>query len=405
MTAVQDDFTRRLDRDPLDANSLADRYQSFRARQELLTTLHQCLCDGLDNGVTGTDLEALITSMHDEFRSFLNTYSWDDRKDLNRFPAGYPTPWLLGGLHHDLEELAAAGGRSPAAVYRDAPETSVTGLSQSARAVARALGDSDMAVQPLKILDDARGYGPLGSRSIEGPFDAEPPRRDHRAREVARRRSQEGRQVLRAVALAAHYSGSRVLAIPVTEAARTAARTQRYAHHVAEDERAATEKLATGVWRPPPGALIIVDDADELVPDDLRQLTKLAGATNTKLILVTADRAGLGPDDPTDSRIIDSWNRASRERTDVLHYRLPWNQHVGETGDYRLCATAADAPGRVKRYLSGLAAIPADIGHRHAAEILSAHDSLTTAYTDLAAPVQSRGIGGEQPGRDVGLCL
>lgn len=405
MTAIEDDFLRRLDRAPLDANSVADRHQAFRARDELLNKQHQRLQAAVDSGTSGETLKGLVTALNEEFRSFLNGFSWEDRKELNRFPEGYPTPWLVGELHYGQEDLAAAGGRSPAAVYRDAPETSVTGLSQSARAVVRALGDSDMAVQPLKILDDPRGYGPLGSRSIEGPFDAEPPRRGHRAREAARRRSREGRQVLRAVGLAAHYSGSRVLAIPVTEAARTAARTQRYAHHVAEDERAAIEKLATGVWRPPPGALIIVDDADELVPDDLRQLTKLAGATNTKLIVVTADRAGLGPDDPTDSRIIDSWNRASRERTDVLHYRLPWNQHVGEAGDYRLCATAADAPGRVKRYLSGLAAIPSDIGHRHAADILSAHDSLTTAYTDLAAPVQSRGIGGEQPGRDVGLCL
>lgn len=111
MTAIEDDFLRRLDRAPLDANSVADRHQAFRARDELLNKQHQRLQTAVDSGTSGETLKGLVTALNEEFRSFLNGFSWEDRKELNRFPEGYPTPWLVGELHYGQEDLAAAGGR------------------------------------------------------------------------------------------------------------------------------------------------------------------------------------------------------------------------------------------------------------------------------------------------------
>lgn len=294
MTQLEDDFLRRLDHEPLDANRLADRYQNLRAREDLLNRQHHRLRAAVDRSAGAGELNTLAADLHTEYQGFLSAFSWHERGEINRFPAGYPTPWRLAQLHCDREDLEAAGGRSPAAVYREAPESALDGLSPPAREVVNSLIDSDMSVQPLRILDDPHGYGLLGSRSIEGPFELADPPPDPHLTQAARRFSREGRQVLRAVALAAHYSGSRVLAVPATEAARSAAHNQRYAHHVADDPQTAIANLTSGQWKPPPGALIIVDDADEVAADELRGLCTLAGRTNTKLVLVSADRAGLG---------------------------------------------------------------------------------------------------------------
>lgn len=399
MTQLEDDFLRRLDQEPLDANQLADRYQNVRAREELLNRQHQRLCATVERGAGVSELKTLTEAMHTEYQAFLSGFSWHERGEINRFPAGYPTPWRLAQLHCDSGDLAAAGGRSPAAVYREAPEAALDGLSPSAREVVNALIDSDMSVQPLRILDDPHGYGLLGSRSIEGPFDVAETPPDPHLTQAARRTSHEGRQVLRAVALAAHYSGSRVLAVPATDAARTAAHTQRYAHHVADDPHTAIANLTTGQWKPPPGALIVIDDADELATDDVRQLTSLAGRTNTKLVLVTADRAGLGT-------AANTRNRESRESADALQHQLPWSQHVGEPRDYRLCATAADNPGRLQLYLAKLDLVPNDIAHQQAATLLQTHQQIVAAHTALAAPPKALHTSQElQDNRQHGLCL
>lgn len=399
MTQLEDDFLRRLDQEPLDANRLADRYQNMRAREELLNRQHHRLRAAVDRSAGAGELKTLAADMHTEYQAFLSAFSWQERGEINRFPAGYPTPWRLAQLHCDRGDLEAAGGRSPAAVYREAPESALDGLSPAARTVVNALIDSDMSVQPLRILDDPRGYGLLGSRSIEGPFDAvETPPEPHLT-QGARRFSREGRQVLRAVALAAHHSGSRVLAVPATETARSAAHNQRYAHHVADDTNTAIAKITTGQWKPPPGALIVVDDADELAADDLRQLTTLAGRTNTKLVLVSADRAGLGT-------AADTRNRESRENTDALQHQLPWSQHLGEPRDHQLCATAVDNPGRLQRYLSALDLVPDDIAHQQAATLLHGHHQIIAAYTALAAPPKEIRPSRElEDNRQHGLCI
>ncbi len=399
MTQLDDDFLRRLDQKPLDANRLADRYHNLRTREALLNRQHQQLCAAVERGAGASELQTLAEAMHTEYQGFLSTFSWQERGEINRFPAGYPTPWRLARLHCDRGDLQAAGGRSPAAVYRDAPESALDGLTPAGREIVTALTDSDMSVQPLRILDDPRGYGLLGSRSIEGPFDAADTPPDPHLTQVARAFSREGRQVLRAVALAAHYSGSRVLAVPATAAARSAAHHQRYAHHVADDPGTAVAKLTTGQWKPPPGALIVIDDADELASDDLRQLTGLAGRTNTKLVLVTADRAGLGT-------AADHRNRESRENTDALQHQLPWSQHLGEPSAYQQCAIAADNPGRLRRYLSALDLVPDDIAHQQAATLLQCHDQIAAAYTTLTAPPKAVQASREQEdNRQHGLCI
>ncbi|MCB0939261.1 MAG: hypothetical protein KDB72_03385 [Mycobacterium sp.] len=399
MTQLEDDFLRRLDQEPLDANRLADRYQNLRAREELLNSQHHRLRATVERGTAASELKTLAEAMHTEYQAFLSAFSWQERGEINRFPAGYPTPWRLAQLHSDRGDLEAAGGRSPAAVYREAPEAALDGLSPPARQVVNALIDSDMSVQPLRILDDPHGYDLLGSRSIEGPFDAAETPPDPYLTQAARRISREGRQVLRAVALAAHYSGSRVLAVPATNAAHSAAHNQRYAHHVADDPRTAVARLTNGQWKPPPGALIVVDDADELASDDVRQLSRLAGRTNTKLVLVTADRAGLGT-------AADTRNRESRESADALQHQLPWSQHLGEPRDYQLCATAADNPGRLQRYLSNLDLIPDDIAHRQAATLLQSHQQILAAYTTLAAPPKAVQASRElEDNRQHGLCI
>lgn len=412
MTAIEDDFLRRLDRTPLDANSVADHYEYFRARDAVMARLHERLRAGVDNGLTGTGLSDLVTELSGgEFSRFLNAYDWDKRRDLVRFPPGYPTPWRLGRLHQDRQALAAAGGRSPAAVYRDAPEAAVSGLSESAHTVVRALVDSDMSVQPVKILDDPRGYGIGGSRSVEGvpPPLAEADERDGRPanKAAAGRFRREGREVIRAVALAAHYSGARVLAIPAHGPALAEARANKYAHHIAENPGTAIEKLAGGEWKkPPPGALIIVDDADELGTDQILQLSSFAGDTNTKLLLVTADHAGLGPADPgRHSPASGEWNRCAREATDALAHQLPWGQHVGDPDDYRLCAAAADTPGELTQYLEKLTEIPNDIAHREAAEVLTRHATLIDGYRALTAPPISLAVADERRDRGYGIAL
>ena len=399
MTQIEDDFLRRLDQEPLDANRLADRYQNMRAREELLNRQHHRLCAAVDRSAGVGELKTLAADMHTEYQAFLASFSWHERGEINRFPAGYPTPWRLAQLHCDRGDLEAAGGRSPAAVYREAPESALDGLSPPARTVVNALIDSDMSVQPLRILDDPHGYGLLGSRSIEGPFDAVETPLDPNLTQAARRFSREGRQVLRAVALAAHYSGSRVLAVPASKTARSAAHNQRYAHHVADDPRTAIAKLTAEQWKPPPGALIVVDDADELDAHDLRQLTTLAGRSNTKLILVTADRAGLGT-------AADTRNRESRENTDALQHQLPWSQYLGEPRDHWVCATAADNPGRLQRYLSTLDLVPDDIAHQQAAILLQGHQQIVAAYTALSAPLKAVEARHElEDNRQHGLCI
>ena len=447
--AEADDFLARLDAEPLTANQIADRYEAFRSRDAVLTAQHERLAAAAHRGVTGQELDTLLDTLYDGFTEFLAGYRGEQRAELNRFPPGHPTPWRLGRLHQDLDILATAAGHSPAAVYRDAPESAHTDLSVVGRAAVASITSSAMSVQPLKILDDPRGYGALGSRSIEGDpvgatgrdtqrnlnirdvehearfltatenwtdeeveqtmgTDYAQSRRDRRT--LADTRA-EGRRILRAVSLAAHYSGHRVLAIPATAEARNEAQTRRYAHHVATDPLAAIDKMATGEWKPPPGSLLIVDDADELGAEELRQLSTLAATRNAKLLLVTADHAGMGPADLS-RRSRQVRDRPTRDRTDVMTHSLPWGQCLGAHNDVARAAMAADNFHEIEKYLAGLAVgrpagreAPDDIAHREAAALLTRRDAALTTYRELSFPSWARARAVPTPSRDAGLSL
>ena len=134
------------------------------------------------------------------------------------------------------------------------------------------------------------------------------------------------------------------------------------------------------------GALIIVDDADHLDSDQLRWFTRNAGATNTKLVLVTDDCAAPGP---------------SRALTTALAESLSWSHQLG-TPPAREIADSALA--RVSTYLNELTTMPDDDAHREAAAVLARRDTLATTFQELAAPIV-RDAGRQGPTRDTGLSL
>lgn len=257
----------------------------------------------------------------------------------------------LTQMRDEIELVESAGLRSPATVYADPRETTVADLSEPARSAVSHIIDSDMAVQPLHAHDTS-----------------------------------EKNAVIRAVALTAHHNDDKVLAIPASPAAAEQARTRRYAHATATPGEA-INNLTTGVWKPPPGSLLIVDDADHLDPDQLRRLTTHAGATNTKLLLATNDTGTPGP---------------SHTLTTALADTLPWSQHLG-TAPRR--PNPGTALARVAGYISTLSEVPQDDPHREAAALLTRRDNLAGVYRNLAAPVTARSAALDGPSREPGLSI
>lgn len=257
----------------------------------------------------------------------------------------------LDQMREEIELVESAGLRSPAGVYADCPEPATAALSDAGRAVVGNLVDSDMAVQLLQVADPS-----------------------------------EKSAIIRAVALAAHHSDAKVLAIPASSAGTDHARRHRYSNATASPCDA-IDKLTSGEWTPPPGTLLIVDDADHLDDAQLRRLTTHAGATNTKLLLVANPAAAAGP---------------SRHLTAALAATLPWSQHLGETPHN---ATADSALSRAAGYLGDLTAIPDDDTHRQAAALLTRRDNLIGVYRNIAAPVVVRGTGRVGPGTDLDASL
>ena len=73
-TPAEADFIARLDRDPLGANQIADRYAAFRSRDALLTAQHERLSAAAQHGVSGGELDALLDTLYDDFSGFLAGY-------------------------------------------------------------------------------------------------------------------------------------------------------------------------------------------------------------------------------------------------------------------------------------------------------------------------------------------
>lgn len=256
----------------------------------------------------------------------------------------------LNQMREEIELVESAGLRSPATVYADCPADVAAELSDAAQTVVGHIVDSDMAVQLLQV-----GGSP------------------------------EKAAVIRAVALAAHHSDAKVLAIPASPAAADHARQHRYSDAIATPA-AAIDKLTNGQWAPPPGTLLIADDADHLDEVELRRLASYAGSTNTKLLLVTSTTAAPGP---------------TRHLTAALADTLPWSQQIGDTTS----AASESALSRAAIHFRGHTALPEDETHRQAAALLTRRDNLIGVYRNLAAPVAARDTGRAAAGTDLGASL
>ena len=270
------------------------------------------------------------------------------RAFVQRPVAAFDLSRELDQMREEIELVESAGLRSPAAVYADCPETALEGLSEAGRVVVRHLVDSDMAVQILEV--------------------------GHRDEKSA---------LLHTVALAAHHSDAKVLAIPASSAAADEARGRRYSDSTASPAEA-IDKLTTGQWTPPPGTLLIVDDADHLDDPQLRRLTTHAGATNTKLLLVTSASGTPGP---------------SRHLTAALAGTLPWSQQLGDT------RSTDSALSRATAHLAGLAMTPHDDIYRQARALLVRRDNLVGVYRNVAAAVVLRDASRGGPENNLGASL
>jgi len=145
-------------------------------------------------------------------------------------------------------------------------------------------------------------------------------------------------------ALAATAAADRhpVIAVPATPAAAARAATNPALRTVADPDQAAMS-LHTRGWKLPPGALIVVDDADHCPAHRLNSLIRYAQRDNTKLVLITDHTAPPGP---------------SRALTDALAAAHPWAHHrLGEPD------TTHSIAARLR-------------------ELLTSYDTLTATYRD-----------------------
>ena len=274
---------------------------------------------------------------------------------------GYPLPGELHRMRTELEIIELAGGRSPATVYDGPRESdlyygnSMMRMSDQVQAAVIRIIDSDMSVQPLRV---------------------------HERWEVI---PAERHAIMDALAKTVWRNDLKLLTIPASPTAALS-RSATYCRKRAT----AAEAIAnfdSGQWKLPPGALLIVDDADHLDADQLRWFTRTATATNTKLLLVTDETSAPGPNRPL---------------TTALAEALSWSHYLG-TPPAREVADSALT--RVSRYLSELHRPPDDDAHREAAALIARRDTLAAAYTRLAAPAHVRDTGRDGPQRDAGLSL
>ncbi|MGV0993780.1 MAG: MobF family relaxase [Mycobacterium sp.] len=251
----------------------------------------------------------------------------------------------LDQLRAEVSVLEAAGSRSPATCYR--PDL-VQVPDPSKKRIAAAIADSDMSIQPLRC-----------------------------------NTAVETHAVLKSLAVAAAKSGRSVLALPATNAAAARADQDRYSHRTHSPEDGIL-KFQSGEWRPPVGALIIVDDADHLTEIQLKWLMANAGATNTQVVLATSEDTTRGP---------------ARYLVDVLAENLPWSSDRDRSAGIRTTAVS-----RTTAHLNRIEQLETD-PERAAANLLAQLDERVNRLRELAAPLRVRSRGVSQPGRDIGLGL
>lgn len=251
----------------------------------------------------------------------------------------------LEALREEVGIIDTAGSLSPATCY-DSGITEAVGGSVSA-AVA-SIAESDMAVQPVSTYDTNNKHA-----------------------------------LLRGVALAALRGGYKVLALAATPEAMDFAVAHRYRHSTAPALEG-LPKLQSGEWRPEPGSLIIVDDADHLSVEQLNWLTTNAGKTNTKLVLSVSHDATPGQ---------------SRHLVDALLTHLPWAApHVP------VSERESTAIVRVTAHLGTIEQISTE-SERSAADSLAHLEKRIAAYRELLAPLRFARRSAEDLQRDEGLSL
>ena len=247
----------------------------------------------------------------------------------------------VAGLSAEVELLQAAGARSPAAMYR-VPEQALAVLDEPSRAAVIAIANSAHTVQPLQLHAGA-----------------------------------EKPAALAALAAAAHHRQHRILGLAGTERADTDTEIHRVAD-TTTSAATARDHLQAGRWQLPIGSLVLVDDADQLPPEQLRWLTDTAAATNTKLVLI--------------STVSDDHPPVAHTLTDALAADLPWAQHLGTPTPGRHRHTTAE---RAAAYLA--AAIDTAGEHTHARQLLHRRQRLITRYRHLT---RERTIGGHDHTRN-----
>jgi AAA domain len=223
--------------------------------------------------------------------------------------------------------LQAASATSPAAICHP-PDTAVRGLDDNHRHAVTAITSSAQTVQPLQLHPGADKTGTLA-----------------------------------AIADTAHHHNNRVLALPATPAAAQYAAHNRYADTTTTAAHARTQ-LENKQWKLPPATLVIVDDADQLQPQQLVWLTESAAATNTKLILITTP----------DSR------QPGHNLLSVLAKNLLSTQHLGNPESQR-----PQSPTAIERVEHHLAATNATSTTRnHAAQLLHQRNQILDRLRDIA---------------------
>ncbi len=255
----------------------------------------------------------------------------------------------LPALRAEIDLLAAAGARSPAAMYR-VPDQAIAALDEDSRGAVIAIANSAQAIQPLQLHDGA-----------------------------------DKPAVLAALAAAAHHHQRRILALPATEQASAHATTNHYADTTTSPVTG-RDNLEHGRWTLPLGSLVIVDDADHLNRDQLRYLTDNAARTNTKLLLLIARDPGREP---------------AHSLTAVLTANLPWVQHLG-TPD-----PAAQPPrtavARAEHHLALTTTVSGE--HTEVTHLLNRRKQLIDLYRDLTTDRDQTRDRDQRRARDYGLEL
>lgn len=266
-------------------------------------------------------------------------------RDADKAPAKYEIADDLKLLRDEVAIVDAAGSISTATQYDCARTDSDADLVGAA---VFSIAESDMTVQAVSLSD-----------------------------------SVEKHRLLRAVALAAHRGGHKVLALTATQEATDFAAAQRYSHGRATSFEG-LPKLQTGEWRPKLGTLIIVDDADHLSGEQLNWLITNAGRTNTKLLLSWCGHSAPG---------------RSRHLVDALVDYLPWGvRHGVRAGEQ------STAIGRVSALLAR-AGQPATRAERSAAASLAHLKERVADYRKLEAPLRFAAKVADVVAREEGLSL